>query len=94
MFKEDILNFNPNRWNDSNTSQNNIEQKSKTLNPSESRSQYTDQKQETNNKSYNGNYASKCDYFPFGAGKRLCPGKEYAKLFMKIFTVELCRQYE
>ncbi|KAK3095665.1 hypothetical protein FSP39_017375 [Pinctada imbricata] len=31
-------------------------------------------------------------FLPFGGGARVCPGKNFAKLVLKIFTVELCRR--
>ncbi|XP_064601981.1 cytochrome P450 26B1-like [Liolophura sinensis] len=33
-------------------------------------------------------------YIPFGAGVRSCPGKEFAKMAMKLTILELCRSYK
>ncbi|CAH2322365.1 cytochrome P450 26A1 [Pelobates cultripes] len=35
--------------------------------------------------------ASRFNYIPFGGGVRTCVGKEFAKILLKIFIVELCR---
>lgn len=35
--------------------------------------------------------ASRFNYIPFGGGVRTCVGKEFAKVLLKIFIVELCR---
>lgn len=34
---------------------------------------------------------SRAGYYPFGAGGRSCAGKEFAKLTLKIFVVEIVR---
>ena len=34
---------------------------------------------------------SRFEYIPFGGGQRKCVGREFALMFMRLFTVELCR---
>lgn len=36
-------------------------------------------------------HASRFGFIPFGGGPRSCVGKEFAKILLKIFTVELAR---
>lgn len=35
---------------------------------------------------------SRFNYIPFGGGSRMCVGKEFAKVLLKIFLVELTQQ--
>ena len=37
------------------------------------------------------NTSNRYDFLPFGSGSRACVGKEFAKLFLKVFTIELIR---
>ena len=34
--------------------------------------------------------SSRYDFIPFSAGPRVCPGKEFAKHFLRIFIIQLC----
>lgn len=36
--------------------------------------------------------SSRFNYIPFGGGSRMCVGKEFAKVLLKIFLVELVQQ--
>ena len=35
-----------------------------------------------------------CNFLPFGAGARACVGKEYGRLFFRVFLVELVRTFD
>jgi len=35
-----------------------------------------------------------CNFLPFGAGPRACVGKEYGRLFFKIFLIELVKRFD
>jgi len=40
----------------------------------------------------NSDIPNKYTFLPFGGGQRVCPGQAYAKMVLKLFTIEFARQ--